>query len=104
MLTTLEGPICTQLRTLINIRGNIHAQIEHLQINPHTRNILGRTYHQLFLTSDTQELASRITLPSYNHIKDITGRRADKLHLAIILVHNVDTLEIYEGHHPTSIS
>ena len=97
MLATLEAPDRTQLHTLINIRGTNHTQIVHIQINPHTRRTrLGRTYHQLFLTPGTQEIASPITLPSYNHIKGITGRRADKLHWAIILLHNVDTLEIYE--------
>ena len=96
MLATLEGPILMQLHTLIHIRGTNHAQMVHLQINPQTRNMLGRTYHQLFLTPDTQELAPHIPLPSYNHIKGITGRRANKLHWAVILLHNVDTLEIYE--------
>jgi hypothetical protein len=79
MLATLEGPIRIQLHTLINIRGTNHAQIVHLQINPHTRNILGRTYHHIFLTPDTQELAPHITPPSYKPIKGITGRWADKL-------------------------
>jgi hypothetical protein len=50
MLATLEGPIRIQLHTLITIRGTNHSQVIHLNINPHTRNILGRTYHQLFLT------------------------------------------------------
>ena len=57
MLATLEGPIRTQLRTLITIRGTNHSQIIHIQINPHTRGVLGRTYHQLYLTPGTQELA-----------------------------------------------
>jgi hypothetical protein len=73
MLSTLESPIRSQLHTHINIRGTNHAQIVYLQINSHTRNILGRTYHQLFLTPDTQELASHITPSAYNHVKDITG-------------------------------
>ena len=97
MLATLEGPIRIQLHTLIHIRGTNHADIVHLQINPHTRNILGRTYYQLFLTPGTQELAPHITLSSYNHIKGITRRRADKLHWTVILLHNVGTLEIYEN-------
>jgi len=45
MLATPEGPIRTQLRTLICIRGNTHSQVIHMQFNPHTRSILGRTYH-----------------------------------------------------------
>ena len=80
MLATLEGPIRIQLHILVNIRGTNHAQILHLQINPHTRSILGRTYQQLFLAPDTQELAPHITLPLYNHVKCITKRRANKLH------------------------
>ena len=63
MLVTLEGPIRIQLHTLINIRGTNYAQIVHLHINPHTRSILGRTYHHLVLTPGTQELAPHITLP-----------------------------------------
>ena len=69
MLATLEGLIRIQLHPLVNIRGTNHAQIVHLHINPHTRIILGRTYHQLFLTPGTQELAPHITLPSCYHIK-----------------------------------
>ena len=96
MLATLEGQIRVQPQTLINLRGTNHAQIVHLQVNPHTRSILGRTYHQLFLTPGTQELALHITLPSYNHSKRNTGRKADKLRWAVILLHSVDTLEIYK--------
>ena len=57
ILATLKRPICTQLITLINIRITNHAQIIHLQINPHTHSIRGRTYHQVFLTPGAQELA-----------------------------------------------
>ena len=63
MLATLEGPIRIQIHTLVNIRGTNHAQIVHIQINPHTRIILGHTYHQFFLTPGTQELVPHITLP-----------------------------------------
>ena len=80
MLATLEGPIRTQLRTLITIRGTSHSQIKHIQINPHPRSVLGRTYHQLYLTPGSQELAPHIPLPTYNHTKGITGRRSDKMH------------------------
>ncbi len=66
MLATLEGTTRVQLNTLINIRGTNHSEVIHILINPHTRSILGRTYHQLFLTPGTQELAPRITLPTYN--------------------------------------
>ena len=45
MLATLEGPIRIQLHTLITIRGTNHSQVIHIQINPHIRSILGRTYH-----------------------------------------------------------
>ena len=55
MRATLEGPMRIQLHTLINIRETNHSQVIHIQINPHTRSILGRTYHPLFLTPDTQE-------------------------------------------------
>jgi hypothetical protein len=79
MLATLEGPIRTQLRDLINIRDTNHSQIIHIQINPHTRNVLGRTYPQLYLTPGTQELAPYIPLPAYNHTKGISGRRAYKM-------------------------
>ena len=96
MLTTLEVPICIQLHTLINIRGTNHSQVIHIQINPHTRSILNRTYHQLFLTPGIQELAPRITIPTYSPMKGITGRRADKLFWATILLHNVDALEVFE--------
>jgi hypothetical protein len=44
MLATLEGPIRIQLHTLITIRGTYLSQVIYLQINPHTRSILGRTY------------------------------------------------------------
>jgi hypothetical protein len=96
MLATLEGPIRIQLHTLINIRGTNHSQVVYIQINPHTRSILGRTYHQLFLTPGTQDLAPNITLPTYNPTKGITGRRYDKLLWATILLSNVDTLEVFE--------
>ncbi len=97
MLATLESPIRTQLYILIAIRGTNHSQIIHIQINPHTRSVLGRTYHQLYLTPGTQELAPHIPLPTFNHTKSIPGRRADKMHWATILLHNVDTLEVYEA-------
>jgi hypothetical protein len=77
MLATLEGPIRTELRTLINTRGNNHSKISNIQINPHTRNILGRTYRQLYITPGTQELAPNIKLPICNHVNGITCRRAD---------------------------
>ncbi len=63
MLAPPECPIRTQLHAIINIRGTNHAQNIHLQINSHTRGILGRTYPQLFLTPGTQELALHITSP-----------------------------------------
>jgi hypothetical protein len=96
MLVTLEGPIRTQIHTHINIRNANHAQIIRIQINPHIRNILGRAQHQFCIASSTQEQAPNITTSSYNHIKGITRRRADKLNWATILLHNVDTMEIYE--------
>ncbi len=64
MLATLEGPIRIQLHTLINIRGTNHSEIVYIQINPHTKSTLGRTYHQLFLNPGTQELAPHITIPT----------------------------------------
>ncbi len=64
MLATLEGPIRLQLHTIINIRGTNNSQVIHLQLNPYTRSILGRTYYQLFITPGTQELAPHITLPT----------------------------------------
>ncbi len=96
MLTTLEGTIRVKLNTLINIRGTNHSHVIHILTNPHTRSILGRTYHQLFFTPDNQELAPRIALPRYNPTKGITARKADKLQWAVVLLHNVDTLEIFE--------
>jgi hypothetical protein len=80
MLATLEGPTRSQLHTLITIRGTNHTQVINLNINPHARSILGRTYYQLFLIPGTKELAPRITLPTYNPTKGLTGRRTDKLH------------------------
>jgi hypothetical protein len=70
MLAILEGPIRTQLRTLICIQGTIHSQVVHITINPHSRSILGRTHHHLFAASGTQELAPKS--PS----QDTTRRRA----------------------------
>jgi len=96
MLATLESPIRIQLHTLINIRGTNHSQVIHRQINPHTRSILSRTYHQLFLTPGTQEFAPRIIIPTDNPIKGITGRRADNIFWATIILHNVDTLKVFE--------
>jgi hypothetical protein len=96
MLAILEGTTRIQLHILINIRGANHSQVIHILINPHTRSILGRTYHQLFLTPGTQELAPLITLPTYNPSKGIIGRRADNLQWAVVLLHNVDTLEVLE--------
>ncbi len=96
MLDTLEGPIRLQLHTLINIRGTNHSQVIHLQLDSHTRSTLGRTHHQLLLTLGTQELVPHITLPTYKPAKGLTGRRADKLHWATVLLSNVDTLEVFE--------
>ncbi len=79
MFATLEGPSRIQLHTLNNIRGTKHSQVIHIHINPHTRSILGRTYHKLFLTPNTQQLVPYITIPTYSPAKGITGRRADKL-------------------------
>ncbi len=96
MLAILEGPIRTQLRTLICIQGTTHSQVVHITINPHSRNILGRTYHHLFAAHGTQELAPHITIPRYNTKKGLMGRKTDKLLWATLLLHNVDTLEIHE--------
>jgi len=79
-----------------NVTHTPYSQVIHIQINPHTRSILCRNYNQLFLTPGTQELAPHITIPTYNPIKGITERRADKLLWATILLHNVDTLEVFE--------
>jgi hypothetical protein len=79
MLATLEGPIRTQLRTLICIRGTTHSQVVHIQFNPHPRNILSRTYHHMFMAPGTQELVPHITLPKYNNDKGLVGRRIDKI-------------------------
>ena len=96
MLATLEGTICTQLRTLICLRGTIHSQVIHIQFNPHTRSIIGRTYNQLFTPPSTQELEPHITLRRYNKDKGLISRRIDKVLWATTLLHNVDTLEVYE--------
>ena len=96
MFATLKDPIRTQMRILINIRGTNSFRIIYIQINPYTRNILGRTYYQLYRTPGTQDLATHMKLPTYNIVKDITSRMTDTIHWAIILLCNVDTLEIYE--------
>jgi len=80
MLATLESPIRTKLRTLFNIRGTDHSQTIHIQMNPHTCNVHGRTYRQLYLIPCTQEPGPPIPLPTYNHTKVVIVRRADKIH------------------------
>jgi hypothetical protein len=97
MLAILEGPIHSQLRTLIWIRGTTHSQVVHIQFNPHSCSIIGRTYHHhMFTAPCTQDLAPHIILPKYDNEKGLIGRRVDKIMWAITLLHNVNILEVYE--------
>ena len=96
LLATLVGSIRTQLSILICFRGSAHYQIVHIQINPHARNVLGRIYHHQFAAHGTQDLAPHIKMPKYNIEKGLTGRKADTLMWAANLLHNIDTLEVYE--------
>ena len=96
LLATLDGPIRKQLLTFIGFGGSAHSQIVHIQLNPRTRSVLGRTHHDLFVALGTQDLATHITMPKYNIEKGITGRKAYIIMWATVLLHNVDTLEVSE--------
>jgi len=49
MLATLDATIKVKLPTTITIAGSLNQQIAHVQLNPHTRSILGRAYINLNL-------------------------------------------------------
>ncbi len=68
----------------------------HITLNPDYRIVLGRAYSHLFAAPGTQELAPHITIPRYTTERGLTGRIADTIIWATVLLRNVDTLEVYE--------
>jgi len=48
MISTMDTPVKIRLPTTITIVGSYHQQIVHIQLNPHNRSIMGRSYAGLF--------------------------------------------------------
>jgi hypothetical protein len=96
LLTTLDGPVKVKLQTTITIAGSHHQQIVQLNLNPHSRSILGRAYCSLFQNNLTQAIQPNIPLPQFHETKGLTGRRMDKISWAVVLLQDPDTLSAYE--------
>ena len=79
MLATLTGPIKIPPSTNTTTRGQIRQQITTLNLTPHTRSILGRTYSQLFTDLDITQLNTSLRPLRYSKTKGLKGRLGDKM-------------------------
>jgi hypothetical protein len=66
MLATLTDPIKNPLSTNTTTRGQTRQQITTLNLTPHTRSILGRTYAHLLTDLDITQLNTNLTPLRYN--------------------------------------
>ena len=56
MITTMDTPFKIRLPTTITIAGSHHQHIVHIQLNPHSRSILGKACIGLFQNPLTQNM------------------------------------------------
>jgi hypothetical protein len=96
MLAALTDPIKIPLPTNTTTRGQIRQQITTLNITPHTRNVLGRTYAQLLTDPDITQLNTNLAPLRYNQTKGFSGRPNDKMTWATTMLTHSDVLQAYE--------
>jgi hypothetical protein len=79
MLATLTDPIKTSLNTTIAAESMTKQHVTSINLTPHTKSILGRTYWQLLTDPDiTRPKASTPPL-CYNQNKGLMGRLSAKM-------------------------
>ena len=96
MLATLTDPIKTPLPTNTTTRGQTRQQITTLNLTPHTRSILGRTYAQLLTVTDITRLNINLTPLRYNQTRGLTGRPSAKMAWATTILTHTDVLQAYD--------
>jgi hypothetical protein len=96
MQATIDTPIKIRLPTTITIAGSHHQQIVHIQLNPHKRSILGRSYMGLFQNPLTQSMNPAITMPTVHPTKGLTSRKTAKMSWVVFLLQDPKTLQTYE--------
>ena len=69
MISTMDTPVKVRLPTTITIAGSHHQQIVHIQLNPHNRSIIGRTYAGLFQNPLTQSMNTSDPIPKVHQTK-----------------------------------
>ncbi len=79
MLAILTDPIKVPLPTNTTTRGQIRQHIITLNLTPHTRSILGRTYSQLLTDPHINQLNTNLTSLGYNQTKALTDRPSDQM-------------------------
>jgi hypothetical protein len=92
MLATLTDPIKTPLPTNTTTRGQTRQQITTLNLTPHTRSILGRTYAQLLTVPDITHLNINLTPLRYNRTKGLTDMPNDKMAWVTTILTHIDVL------------
>ncbi len=93
MDTTIKIP----LSTLVTIRGQPHHQLVDIHITPHTRNLLGRNYHQLLTDPNISALDSLTPPLRYNPARGLHGKFTEKTAWSMTLSLNQDVLTSYEA-------
>jgi len=102
MLATIDTPIKIRLPTTITIAGSHHQHIAHDQLNPHNRSILGREYTGLFQNPLIHSMDPTFPIPKVYQTKGLTSRRSEKMSWAILLLHDMETLQTYEDYNKES--
>jgi hypothetical protein len=96
MLAILDDPVKVPLPTNTSTREQIRQQITTMNLTPHTRSILGRTYSQLLTDPYITQLHTNLTPLRYNQAKGLTSRPNDKMNWATTLLAHTDVLQAYE--------
>jgi hypothetical protein len=86
ILATIDTPIKIRIPTTITIAGSHHQQLIHIQLNPHSRSILGRAYAGLFQSFLTQTMNPTIPIPKVYQTKGLPNCILEKMSWAIILL------------------
>ena len=96
MLATQNDPVKTSLNTTTTSRGQTRQQITTINITPHTRSVLDRTYWQLLTNPGITQLNANTTPLHYNQTKELTGRPSENFGWATTLMAHPDILTTYE--------
>ena len=96
MLATLTDASKVTLSTNTITKGQIRHEIATLNLTAHTRIILGRTYAQLLVDPDINQLNNNLAPLQYNQTKGFIGRPSDKIAWATSLMEHTDVLQAYE--------